>query len=195
MPARVVNLTDPNLSIPEFLILDASVILELLDNNPQPTSRHRAIIQFFKRTSPLVQKGDLMLFLSLFALEECCFIICRGVIEQYKKSINSPHLWHTIYKRSPNIINSAQNGVRELYRILKAIHIEIMEPEDTAKQPKGALTEISTTMQQNIFKYHLLPKDAVILSEAQRLGINTVMSLDKDWQRADGFTLITYNQN
>jgi predicted nucleic acid-binding protein len=38
-------------------------------------------------------------------------------------------------------------------------------------------------------RFSVLPKDASILSEAERLGVYTAATLDSDWTRADGFTV------
>ncbi|MGH2523976.1 MAG: hypothetical protein ACRDH2_15830, partial [Anaerolineales bacterium] len=48
---------------------------------------------------------------------------------------------------------------------------------------------LSTRMGELINQFAILPKDATILSEAERLGIYTVATLDSDWSRAEGFTV------
>ena len=37
----------------------------------------------------------------------------------------------------------------------------------------------------------LLPQDVLILAEAERLGVYTVATLDRDWQRASAFDVYT----
>ena len=37
----------------------------------------------------------------------------------------------------------------------------------------------------------LLPQDALILAEAERLGVYAVATLDRDWQRANAFDVYT----
>jgi predicted nucleic acid-binding protein len=39
--------------------------------------------------------------------------------------------------------------------------------------------------------YYLLPQDALILAEAERLGVLAVATLDQDWRRAAAFDVYT----
>ena len=39
--------------------------------------------------------------------------------------------------------------------------------------------------------YYLLPQDALILAEAERLGVMAVATLDSDWQRVTEFDIYT----
>jgi len=42
-----------------------------------------------------------------------------------------------------------------------------------------------------ITTYHLLPQDALILAQAERLGVYAVATLDRDWRRASAFDVYT----
>jgi len=44
-------------------------------------------------------------------------------------------------------------------------------------------------MLNNIRRFEILPKDAYIVAEAQRLGVTALATLDTDWDRLDGFTV------
>ena len=61
--------------------------------------------------------------------------------------------------------------------------------------PIDTEARLADRMKDLIFQYLILPKDATILSEAERLGIDTVVTLDNDWTRADGFSVITNVEN
>ena len=42
-----------------------------------------------------------------------------------------------------------------------------------------------------IAHYQLLPQDALILAEAERLGVTAIVTLDSDWHRVTGFDIYT----
>jgi len=42
-----------------------------------------------------------------------------------------------------------------------------------------------------ITSYNLLPQDALILAEAERLGVSAVATLDSDWRRVAEFDIYT----
>jgi predicted nucleic acid-binding protein len=42
-----------------------------------------------------------------------------------------------------------------------------------------------------IIAYYLLPQDALILAEAERLGVRAIVTLDSDWRRVAEFDIYT----
>ena len=46
-------------------------------------------------------------------------------------------------------------------------------------------------MRYFITTYNLLPQDALILAEAERLGVSAVATLDSDWRRVTEFDIYT----
>lgn len=46
-------------------------------------------------------------------------------------------------------------------------------------------------MRYFITAYYLLPQDALILAEAERLGVTAVATLDGDWRRVAEFDIYT----
>ena len=42
-----------------------------------------------------------------------------------------------------------------------------------------------------ITAYYLLPQDALILAEAERIGVSAVATLDSDWRRVKEFDIYT----
>jgi predicted nucleic acid-binding protein len=43
-----------------------------------------------------------------------------------------------------------------------------------------------------IVRYHLLSQDALILAEAERLGVGAIATLDSDWCREAEFDIYIY---
>jgi hypothetical protein len=190
MPANLLDIDDPNLNIPEFIVLDASIVLELRTTRiAQP--RQKSAASFLNRLRNLTLSGHVMPLLPLLAFEECYFKICQSIIKTEKQRANSPGDWHVYYKNNPNVILRCQDDLNTFNQILQAFPIVVTEPEDLAVLPLDTEQRLAERMGELIQNYRILPKDATILSTAERLGIDTVVSLDGDWARATGFNVIT----
>jgi hypothetical protein len=187
MPATLLNISDSTIPLPEFLILDASLVLELTPDPAQPHKHHTLAVNFIHRLRVATQTGNVKPILPLLAFEECCFKLSKRILTAYGHLNGVP--WHIYYKENPLSIRSVHPLLLQLQQMLLAFPIEITEPEDLAILPKGSVASLSARMGDLINQFAILPKDATIFSEAERLGIFTVATLDSDWSRADGFTV------
>jgi predicted nucleic acid-binding protein len=190
MAAILIDINDPNIQLPEFIVLDASVVLELRVS-PNRQRHHNSAINFFRRLRPLASSGQVMPLLPLLALEECYFKICQYKILEFLANNNIQTPWHRYYKQNPQIIQNTVQNLQVFYNILRSFPIVVIEPEDLAVLPIDTEPRLSERMKDFIQNFLILPKDATILSNAERLGIDTVVTLDSDWSRADGFKVIT----
>ena len=188
MPARILNISDPYIHFPDFIVLDASVVLELRRYQSQPHPNHDQAVNFFRRVSPLAAQGQVMLLLPLLAFEECLFKIC---VNEIRTLIPNNARWQDQYKAHPELILTSRQLLLDFYSILKGFPIVIVEPEDIAVLPIDTVRRLADRLPDMILNFQVLPKDATILSVAERLGVDTVVTLDSDWKRADGFTVIT----
>ena len=187
MSATLLDISDYSIPLPEFIVLDASLVLELTPSPSQPHRNHAVAIAFLQRLEINAQQGRVKPILPLLAFEECYFKICQRVLIAYAQMVGEK--WHDYYKKNPLVIRSIHPALMTLYRTLLSFPIEITEPEDIAIQPKGREPSLSSRIGDFIDKFAVLPRDATIFSEAERLGIYTVATLDSDWLRADGFTV------
>ena len=65
----------------------------------------------------------------------------------------------------------------------------MVQPEDLEdRDVPGTLPE---RLRHFVTIYHLLPQDAMILAEAERLGVKAVATLDSDWRRVTEFDVYT----
>ena len=71
--------------------------------------------------------------------------------------------------------------------MLQAFPVVILEPEDLSGTSR--LPSVADCMTDYVGRFDILPKDATILSEARRVGVFYIATLDKDYERADGFTV------
>ncbi len=188
MPTTLLDIGDTRLALPEFLVLDASIVLELAADPAQPHPHHILAVNFLNRLRQFARQGVVKPILPLLAFEECYFKLCWRFLDPLSKSAKLP--WKFYYKKNPAVIHDIHPILSQFYQALLAFPIEITEPEDTAVYPKGREPLLATRIGDFISRFAVLPKDATILSEAERLGVYTVATLDSDWSRADGFTVI-----
>ncbi len=188
MPARLLNLSDPNLPLPEFLILDASIVLELAPNpNEQPHPNHVAAVTFLHRLQGEALAERVIAVLPLLAFEECYFKICQRIL----RALSGNQFWHIYYKQNPDSFQQILPHLLQFFNTLRAFPIHISEPEDIATPALANATPLAQRMGELISSFQILPKDATILSEAERWQIRDVVTLDSDWSRADGFNVYT----
>ena len=186
MPAILQDINDTSAPIPEFVIIDASLILELPSSTVSNPSRSY-VTSFLNRLRNEALNGSVIPLLPHLALEECLFKICQ----RYFQSISniSSLSWHQYYKQNPSSIRNINPTLQQFYAHIQAFPMVIIEPEDL-ETPNPQKT-ISEGMLEYINDFELLPKDAAILSEADRMEVYTIATLDRDYLRADGFTVIT----
>lgn len=192
MPATIVPMDDPNIELPEFLVVDASVVLVLHPSLSRRNPHFQVAYDFLQILQVQAQSGNVMPILPRLAFEECVFKICQHHIMNSAIS-NGLHRmqWQSHYKANPSAIQLAKTDIQILHSSLLAIPFLISEPEDLAQQIDSPVVTLSERMLYFTDSFNLLPKDATIISVAERLDINTLATMDSDWRRADGFTVIT----
>lgn len=186
MPATLFDIGDQNLVFPDLIVLDASLVLELF---PSSHPHHQLAKDFLSRLQSSVMAGRVQPLLPRLALEECYFKICKDFLTNQAKS--SGQAWHHYYKSNPRSLGRIEPILNNFYQILQAFPMHIVEPEDLSVFPLGSSKALSERMAELIIQYNILPKDATIISEAERMGVYALATLDSDWKRADGFTVIT----
>lgn len=189
MAAKLFDLSDPTLPIPEFLILDASILLELApDPNRPPHKNHVAAVEFLRRLQNEALAERVVVVLPLLAFEECYFKISQRILRALAPNSRD---WHEYYKQNPNSSQQVVPHLLQFFNTLRRFPIHISEPEDIAASTLTKVTPLAVRMGELINAFRILPKDATILSEAERWQIRDVATLDGDWARADGFNVYT----
>lgn len=186
MPAIFQDIRNPSTQIPEFVIIDASLVLELPTSPVSRPSRGFAV-SFLNRLRNDAISGTVIPLLPHLALEECMFKICQRHFIRISQRTGIK--WHEYYKQNPSSIRIIYPTLMSFYSQIIAFPMVVVEPEDLAT-PNPQKT-ISEGMIEYINDFELLPKDAAILSEADRMGVYAIATLDRDYLRADGFTVIT----
>lgn len=189
MPALWQDIYDTSLQLPSFLVFDASLILELSPDSYKAHPHHSVAVSFLKRVKSAIRARKVIALLPIPALAECYHVLCRRVIAPQARASGTAN-WLDYYKKNPTVISKALPSINMFYKLLQAIPVEIPEPEALAlSQPSTALL-LADRVSDFMGRFSILAKDAMIIGEAERLGVFTLATLDGDWRRADGFTVI-----
>jgi hypothetical protein len=178
---------DTRAPLPEYLIVDASLLLvsTVPTNNP---AKHIGSA-FLKRIATAALRGDLLILVPILVLEECFFkIICYSYEALgYNKKAGSS--FHAGYKQHPELIAGMMPVLNAFHQQVTSLPAEITGPDDLILTTTPPNLALDLQMLGNIDNFHVLPKDAYILAEARRLGVDAVATMDGDWRRATGFTV------
>jgi hypothetical protein len=189
--ATIRDLRDTNLPLPGFLLLDASVLLAVLSPPGAPASpQSAAATQFLTRIQRACRNGDIIPLVWILTLEECYFKIIQW---GYKNDPSLPNRvgWHQLYKRYPQAIQNYLPAIQTFYQSVIGIPLTILEPQDFV-DPSAAFPPIEERMRHYIRSCSILPKDACLTAVANRLGVQYIATLDKDFDRlGDDFTVYT----
>jgi len=170
---------DPGTPLPEFAILDTSLLLEL------SLQSQSAAVSFLNRLASAALGGNALLLVPLLVIEECYFKLIQI---QYENA--GYRNWHYDgYKPHPHLISRYWPTLNAFEQAVLNLPAVITGPDDLIVTSLSAIAPLHQQMLQNIQSFWLLPKDAYIVAEAQRLGVTDLATLDSDWDRLDGFTV------
>ncbi len=184
------NLADPAVTLPAQLVVDTSLLLALRpgDDNPHAAAARA----FVRRLGERIAAYELVAWLPLPMLQECSHVILanglRRVWEQLDPATRPPN-WLKMYKDQPDRLQDCLPDLTRFRDLLAAIPLTVVRPEDLAAAP--AAEPLEERMAHFVQTCRLLPQDALILAEAERLGVRAVATLDQDWRRVTGFDVYT----
>lgn len=203
--ATVVNLRDSNLPLPAFLLFDASILLATRSVPGAPVPPRSAdAIQFLRRVQQACHNGNTIPLVCVLTLEECYFKIIQWryqndpslspqrtvVAAQLGRQPNQVG-WHELCKHHPRFIQNCFPELQAFFQFVIGIPLTILEPEDLAS-PNVALPSIAERMRHYIHSCCILPKDALLIAIADRLGVQHIATLEKDFNRLGvDFTVYT----
>lgn len=184
------DLAEPDAPLPIQIVFDSSFLLALrpADDNPQA-----AVVQAFaRRLRPYIAAIELVAWLVIPVLQECYHIILTGSLRHAWQALDPttrPANWLALYKRHPAMLKTGLVEIERFDTLLATYPITLAQPHDLVHgPPTSALDE---RLRHFITTYHLLPQDALILAEAERLGVSAVATLDSDWRRVAEFDIYT----
>jgi predicted nucleic acid-binding protein len=191
MGGNLIDLSEPGHQIPIDLAVDTSVVVALFQtffsrSLPRQTSQ---ATDFFRWLGQI----DHRVILPPTGYRELLHVAVRHHYEQELKTQREnfsvelgfrPSSWKDLYKRRPSLLQRHAADLALIREGLIANNVIIAGPEDlngssvTSRQPfRELLVDIMVT-------YGLDSNDASILLEAQCLGLNAIVTMDQDLQRA-----------
>jgi len=184
------DLADLAASPPSQLVLDSSLLLAMRkgDDNPRAEAAHR----FMEWLGRQIAEEQTVAWLLTSVLQECYHIILSRSLRRSWEALppaTRPPNWLAAYKQQPELLAAGFADLATFDEILASIPVTPAQPGDLStanvSEPlEGRLRYFITT-------YHLLPQDALILAETERLGVTTVVTLDSDWRRVAEFDICT----
>ena len=184
------DLADPTTPLPSQLVLDSSLLLALRtgDDNPQVSVAHR----FVKLLGERIADRQTVAWLLMPVLQECYHVILgRSLRRSWATAPVENRLpnWLAAYKHHPELLAAGFADLAIFDEILASIPLTPVRPQDL--DTSHVLRPLEERIRHFITVYWLLPQDALILAEAERLGVRAVATLDSDWRRIAEFDIYT----
>ena len=182
------DIADPTVPLPAQLVVDAPLLLALraLDDNPHAAAARA----FVRRLSESIAAYELVAWLTMPVLQECYHVILanglRRLWEKMDPAVRSAN-WLKAYKDEPGLLKTCLPELTQFRDLLAAIPLTPVDAVDWTI----AVAPLEERLHYFISTFCLLPQDALILAQAERLGISAVATLDKDWRRVSTFDVYT----
>ncbi len=198
----LIDIADPHCKLPDVLILDASVLLELRSSTKTGGGRYY-VTQFLKRISKESLSGNILCLTPVSTLDECYFMILKTAYEneltthrvrlQNKYPAKRTITWHDLYKDSSHLIGKFMPVLEQFRAILVGIPLVFIEPEDLVGTKAIVATQpsIEERMRHYIYSVPILPTDAHFLAVAERLNVDAIATLDKDFHGLSSWKIYT----
>lgn len=184
------DFTDPAIPLPSQIVVDSSLLLAIRSGDDNPY--RLAVRSFVGRLRERIAAYQMVVWLPMPVLQECYHVILANSLRRTWAAmdpLDRPPSWLVMYKRQPEWLRVAFPELVEFRRILAAIPLTPVQPEDLAAP--GGRIPLEDRLHYFITAYLLLPQDALILAEAERLGVTAVATLDRDWWRVAEFDVYT----
>ena len=184
------DLADLTASPPSQLVLDSSLLLALRkeDDNPRAVVAHR----FMEWLGRQIAEEQTVAWLLISVLQECYHVILSRSLRRSWEAMppaTRPPNWLAAYKQQPELLAAGFGDLAVFDEILASIPVTPVQPEDLSAA--NVSEPLEGRVRYFITAYHLLPQDALILSEAEQLGVTAVATLDSDWRRVNEFDICT----
>jgi predicted nucleic acid-binding protein len=186
----ILDLANESVPLPVELVLDTSILLACREGDDNPFSQTAQ--KFIRRLGERIAEYQMVAWLLCPVLQECYHIILSQSLRRSWIALppdKRPPNWLAAYKHQPDLLAAGFADMADFDDILAAVPLTPAQPEDL--KVSDMAYPLEERMRHFITTYYLLPQDALILAEAERLGITAVATLDRDWRRVTEFDVYT----
>ncbi len=191
MSGRLVDLSQPNASIPNPVVVDTNVVIAFFQrffpgSRPQQASQASA---FFRHLRTAKQQA----ILPPTAYSELLHIAVR---DRYRHLVHGQQRalsarlgarisdWKSLYKHDPSILRQYRRNLSLIRQGLILNNVVISGPEDFDFRQFGSASPYQEELIDRMVRYGLDTSDTLIVMEASRLGVASIVTMDGDLQRA-----------
>ena len=191
MAGRVIDLSQEDITWPDPIIVDSNLVIANFQHF-FPSQDHHFVDRattFFRRLLTNGQQGVLtptaygeVLHIAVKKVYEQIYRGNRDTLrQQYGVQIDG---WQDLYKSDPTPLRELAQNLYELRKSILAYNVVIIEPDDLGISPRSSSEQSTDRLIQRMVRYGLDSSDAMITLEASRLGIEAIVSMDRDMLRA-----------
>lgn len=189
MSGRLVDLSQPNVAIPDPVVVDTNVVvafaLAAYHQVPRQAAQATALFQHLVNANQLA-----LLTPTAFSefLHAAIMARYKQVFRQRGRAALAHHFGapvrdaRELYKRDPSILQLYATTLDQLCQSLAGNNVVLLDPDQLGPVRTGRAHH--RQLLNLVGRYGLDSSDASILLEAHRLGISAVVSMDRDMQRA-----------
>ena len=190
MAGRLFDLSSTDNAIPQSAILDSNVVIawqaaSFHDDQSPDALRATAFMR-------ALATSEQQAVLTPTAYSETVHATIKAIYQRSRSDHRSAltarygrpggFSWRDLYKLSPTILQLQAPALAELRQRLLAVNIALLDHSDLG-HPRGE-RRYDRELLDLVVRYGLDNSDATILMEAMRIGVDSIVSLDRDMQRA-----------
>jgi predicted nucleic acid-binding protein len=193
MAGNVFDLADPDVRLPEFFLLDTNVVCErflaeLIPALPQPqVAKAQRAVDLFQRLEDEHTVG----LITPIIYSELMHVAIKLFFQQQALRQTPKTTWLKLFKSHPTLIRDVRTVLEQLCVVLRTSRLVMISPEELGKIDAG--TTYDYRLIELCWTYSLDTGDAGILLEAERLGVDSIVTMDADFRRAQtSFDIYTW---
>jgi predicted nucleic acid-binding protein len=198
MAGSVVDLSDPTVPLPSPIVVDTNIIVERFGTSfgYQPNLIFGPRVHdFFQRLARANATGFITPSIHVELAHVLVKFWYRTLLGRNKSALRQQFgqlsSWKELYKRDPAILQGMRSDFALFSHQIAASGIYFLDADELNPIPSGNPSD--RELIEIICRYGLDSTDAMILSEAQRIPVLEIATLDADMLRAQAdFTIYTW---
>jgi predicted nucleic acid-binding protein len=174
MAGNLFDLNDATVLLPDLFIVDTNILIDrfLTQISNAPQSQYAA--NLFQRLRTESKTG----LVTPTIVNEFLHHAIGLYVKQWMVKQGARGSWTIFYKNNPTISQRFQTRLEQLVALISANNILFLTPNDISLMTQGA-SYTDRVIELCCF-YGLDTNDAVILLEAERIGVDGIVSMDRD---------------